>query len=261
MKLGFEQVSTQGLAEQVARLQGLVERGLIDPKIGTLRVQARLLVEHAMGITPPPKGKSQGQRRTRLDINQLFNPVSYSQMRNMRLARIVKNGDTRGWEAFSNNPASGEFYRKSAVVVSKEFHKRHRDRRGRIRGAGSYVTLTPEQSNLRKLREEKVSKVGWARAGWLAAYQSLGGTRDPEWVRRHGQGGGYFEDASYLKEKPYIKAFNNTEWARRGLESDRIVTNAIKARTKAIDSYFREVMRLASEGKSVMQEQSVAGYE
>lgn len=246
-------------AYRLQRLRDLVRKGLVDPELGTLSKQAQLLSEHCMRLTPP-KSVGQGKRRVKFDLNKIFHPVAVSDLNSKGLRKIVRIGDAQAWDAFARRVQRGPFAQTTAVEPSRDLHRANRDRRGRARKT-KFVTLYPQQSTLRDMIRAKQEKVGWARAGWLRGYLALGGTRAPDWVMRHAPGSGTFTDGRTLPDNPMVAVYNTTDWARYHDEARRVVSDAMRARARAMQSYFEATMRLAAEGKQTsfqMQQAAIA---
>ena len=203
-----------------------------------------------MRLTPPQNLK-QGQERTKKDITYIFNPVSSNQLRNKRIAAIVRTGNRNAWDKFAQNIKRSEFSDTIAVIPNYGLHKLHRNKRGRaIRKRNSpFVTLEPDQKQLQDYILKEQNMVGWARAGWLPTYLGLNGTRAAAWVKRHAPGSGNFTDARNVPNSPFIAGYNTTSWARRSDEADRIMQNALRARAAAMKRFFEATMEVAKSGQ------------
>lgn len=231
------------------RLRELVRRGLVDPQMGTLTVQGRLLAEHCIRLAPP-KNKEQGQNRVKNDWNYIFNPIDPQKIESPGIRRLVIKSDPKAWEAFSDNVKGGPLKRTIAVFPTLNRHAANRDKRGRARRSKSgFVTLLAQQKELSRLIKAKQALVGWAKAGFLKGYLGLGGTRAPAWVTRHGTDAGVFIDERRNEVNPGVAVYNDTRWGKTNDEGQRIVNSAMRARGNAIKSYYEKMMQLASEGK------------
>ena len=246
MIITFQELKEDDIASRLAAIRELGLKGLVDPSLGTLPVQARLLCEDAMFYTPP-RNKAQGVRRVKLDYNKIFNPIDYTTIKDLSIKQIIFSGNVIAWERFASNPKSGDFYRKDAVTPTEELHAAWRDKRGRARQT-RFVTLVPQQRKMKKLLTDSLSHLGYAKAGWLTGYLALGGTRAPSWVTRHGGAPGSFING-LSAEIPYIQINNNTKWGMYKQESYRIMTDALERRSRAMKRFYDETMRVVSEGK------------
>ena len=241
----IQEMRADEFSYRLGNLSQLVRKGLVDPEIGTLSKQSQLLTERCMQLTPP-KNVAQGKRRVQLDIEKIFHPVKESEITTPSIKRIVRLGDAQAWDSFARY-VKGPFAGTTAIEPTRELHRANRDKRGRARKT-RFVTLAPQQKTMRELIIAKQKNVGWARAGWMRGYTQLGGTRAPEWVKRHGLGQGSVLDARFQPDRPFVQVMNLTAWAGRGEESQRIVTSALQSRARAMQSYFEKMMELASHG-------------
>ncbi len=242
-------------AYRIGKLRELVRAGLVDPEVGTITMQARLLAEHCMKLTPP-RNLQQGKKRVQRDLEKIFHPVAPSEMESKSLRKIVRAGDAEAWDAFARNVRRGPFAQTQATVPTDELHRKNRDNRGRARRT-NFVTLYPHQRTLRDMIRSNQDNVGWAKAGWLRGYIGLGGTRAPDWVMRHTPGNGTFTDARFAAD-PMVAVYNTTSWGKKHNEAERIVSNSLKARASAMRSYFERTMKLAADGKTPYQMQQAA---
>jgi len=236
------------LSYRLQRIRQLAQQGLVDPGMGTLSVQAKLLLEHVMGITPPRTIK-QGKDRVRIDLERIFHPLDPNEFNNKSIAKLVRVGDPVAWENFSRNLRQGELAQTRAIIPNERLHRSNRDKRGRAyrNPNPKMVTLKPNHMALKQLIISSQANVGYAKAGWVRAYTELGGDRAPEWVKRHYPGKGIFQD-DRKSDNPSIAAYNQTGWGKKSDEADRIMNAAIKGRTNAMRSYFDTIGKMVAEG-------------
>lgn len=246
--ISITQIDNLQFTRVFQNLKDLVRKGLVDPELGTVSKQSQLLLEHCMKLTPP-KGVGEGKRRVKLDVEKIFHPIDPDEMRSPALAKLVRRSDPAAWNAMARKVSTGPLAGTEAIVPTAAIHAANRDRRGRAKRT-HYVTLWKQRGALNELVKAAQDRVGWAKAGWLRAYQGLRGTRAAGWFAKHGQIRGIFDDGRGA-QNPYIAAYNNTGWGKAG-ESKRIVANAMSARTRAMETYFNTTMRLASEGNPTM---------
>lgn len=255
---------------QLGKLRAAVRHGLIDPEVGTLSKQAQLLTEHCMMLTPP-RNKSQGDSAIAGDLFGgkrissaryssvgLFQRIGGSSLAAPRGEGTTTVGVHLGWERSTTIRIMKQFWRPDASMQEMEaFHKRYRNPRTGRPGHISqsvigrwkvqdqmWVKNATAAAYFRKVK----SAVGWARAGWLRAYLALGGTRAPDWVRRHGPVRGQFIDGRLGGDvgKWFIGVYNDTGWGKNRDESSRVVGASLAARANAMKSYFNKMMELAS---------------
>lgn len=263
----ISETSSVGMAYAISRLEKAVKEGIVNPDFGTLTVQARLLVKHAMGITPPMRGpnaktpsngsRNVGVRRVTRDINRLFHTPDADEITHPWVKKIIRTGTAMDWAKFARSDVAGKFSGTTAVVPDAATHKRFRNSRGRVayisKRSYGMIVLREGKSALAALIKKKVAMVGWARAGWLRGYVSLGGNDAPDWVNRHFPGDGTFTDGRRNPDNPFVEIYNRTDWAFKHDEADRITRTAYAGRFKAIQSYINTMGRLASEGKNPFQ--------
>lgn len=266
------------LAFRLNNIRQLAREGLVDPGMGTLSVQGKLLLEHVMRLTPP-RNLAQGKRRVEKDYEKIFRPLNPTLFKSQKVAALIRSGDPVAWHNFSSKIGTRSTFERMrtadtlfqatddlkgtvAVVPSKAIHNANRGKRGRAfdRPNPKMVTLKPQQRVLKQLITQSQQNVGFAKAGWVRAYTELKGDRTPEWVQRHFPGKGIWEDGRKA-ENPYIAAYNQTSWGKRSDEAERIMNNAIRARTNAMRSYFDTIGKMVSEGKLTpfqLQQQAIA---
>ncbi len=241
------------------KLKELVRRGLVDPQMGTLTVQGRLLAEQCIRLAPP-KNKAQGENRVEKDWNYIFNPIDPLKVDTPSIRRMVIKSDPKAWEAFAEKLPGGPWKSTQAVFPTINRHNANRDKRGRARRSKSgFVTLLAQQKELARLIKAKQALVGWAKAGFLKGYLALGGTRAPAWVTRHGTDAGVFIDQRSDQTNPGIAVYNDTRWGKTNDEGQRIVNTALRARGRAIKAYYEKMMQLAADGKETPFQAAQAG--
>jgi len=231
-------------AFRLGRVRDLVQRGLVDPELGTLRVQARLLTERCMALTPP-KNQAQGKARVKFDINRIFHPVNPEDLNSPALRSLVRRSDQAAWNSASSHIGKGPLSGTTAVTPTEELHRLNRDRRGRAKRT-SYVTLWKQRGALNRLMKSVQARVGWAKAGWLNAYRALGGQRAPAWVTRHPNSPGRIIEG-LSNPLPFVEVTNETKWAGRA-GSQAIVRQALAMRARDMKTYFEKMMGLAASG-------------
>jgi hypothetical protein len=244
ISLGVGPVGGDSFALGMMNLRQGVRRGLIDPQLGTLPVQARLLTERCMAMTAPGTA-AQGKKRVALDVAKIFHPVDPTELRDNRLAGLVRRSDKAGWQAFSDRVKSGPLAGTVAVTPTHALHAANRDRRGRGKRT-NFVTLWKQRGDLKRLTKSLQDRVGWARAGWLRAYAALGGTRVGSWVARHGNAPGMYVNGT-SNPRAFIEVRNMTKWSRRGGD---VVAKALAFRARDMNRYFQTMMSLAARGKA-----------
>ena len=261
ISFNVQQNAEDDLAIKFQQIVSLAKKGLVDPGMGTLSVQGKLLLEHVMKLTPP-RTIEQGTERVKKDITKIFRPLEPTDFSNPYFSDLVTRGDPVEWDKWASKLKKGSLRNTVAVIPTAVVHQANRDKRGRAysRPRPNMVTLKPQHDDLHKLIALKQQNVGYAKAGWTRAYNELRGDRTPEWVQRHFPGKGIFEDGR-AAENPFIAAYNQSGWGKKSEEGSRIMRNAIRARTKAMQTYFETVGKMVSEGKMTpfqLQQQAIA---
>lgn len=240
-------VNTAQFEAAMMRLREGVRRGFVDAQYGLLPVQGRLLAERCQTFTPP-QNVGQGKAAVVRDITNIFRPLSHTTFTNKRLRKVVRTDDRPGWDiAATFFGGSHNLNNTKAMGFSKDFHKRNRNKRGRgfkvKYGNIGFVTLGPEARQVRRYIAEKKKMVGWARAGWGAAIWGLGGNLGPNWIARHGARGQLVNGTA--SPDPFIQVINDSSWAKQAKEGNRILRNAVAARSRDMESYFFRMMKVA----------------
>ncbi len=245
-------VNTVEFEGAMQRLRAGVRSGFIDPQYGTLPVQGRLLAERCQSFTPP-RNVGQGKAAVARDITTIFRPLSHTTFTNPSIRKIVRTDDRPAWDKVALNfRGSHNLQNTKAIGFSSDWHKRNRMSRGRGRqGKGGnigVVTLGPEGRQARRYLKSTQKHVGWARAGWNAGIMGLGGVVNTPWVSRHGMGSGSLINGTNSPD-PFVRVINSTSWAKYGSmgEGNRIINNAISARSRDMESYYFRMMKLAAD--------------
>lgn len=245
------QVNTVQFEAAMQRLRQGVRAGFIDPQYGLLPVQARLLAERCQTFTPP-RNVGQGKAAVARDITTIYRPLSQTTFTSPSVKKIVRRDDRPAWNKMALNFRGVHNLGNTTAIGfdGGELHKRWRNKRGRTYRAKygniGYVTLGPEGRQVRRYIGDKKKMVGWARAGWNAGIIGFGGTVKTPWVSKHGLGQGSFVNGTASPD-PFVQVANSTSWARsaRG-EGERILRNAIVARSRDMESYYFRMMKLAA---------------
>jgi hypothetical protein len=249
-------VNTTQFEAAMQRLKAGAQAGILDPKYGTLPVQARLLAERCREFTPP-RDVGQGKAAVARDLTRIFKPLTHTTFLNEGLRKIIRTDNRAAWnKASANFGDSHNLKNTKAIGFSESWHNANRISRGRARGLSTragkapkdnlgVVTLGPEARKSREYIAKKKKMVGWARSGWNAAIWGLGGQLGPSWVSKHGTQGRLINGTAATN--PFIQVINDTSWAKYGQgEGNRIIRNAIQARARDMESYYFRMMRLAA---------------
>lgn len=253
--------ATLDISQQIGLMTYLAKRGLIDPELGVLSVQARLLTEHCIKLTPP-RDEAQGKGAVLRDLNYIIKGRDQSYLEFV----VQLTGKTTNVEQVLRRK-DGTPYVIDVNIIDLNgsqvpgFHKGQRDSRGRIpmasskrqtRDIGRHTqrnVLWTTNEVFTEYKRRIMNRVGWAKAGWLYAYQALGGQRLSDgWIRRHSAHRGTLTDGRNDPQRPFIDVRNTSGWGKSPL-GDRVVFNSMQSRLVSMDRYFQRHMDYAREGK------------
>jgi hypothetical protein len=215
-----------------------------------------LLMRKIMDFTPPfkTKGKpgasdlSVGRAAVAFDIYKTMRPFDPKEIRSRSLAKIVREKNIAGFNAFAAKAKSPLLNGAKAVQFSPNVHLSQRDRRGRVRGRSrNQVVLGSDVKLLKRYVAEMQGRVGDAKAGWLPGLELVGGKAPAYVSSKRGWGGGAVVDDRNDPESPSITAINRTSWAVRKDEGERIMADARASRINAIESKIKTKLRLAAQ--------------
>ena len=239
------EVRTVAFEAGMQRLQSAVRQGLIDPSYGTLTVQGRLLAQQCQKFTPP-ENQAQGKTAVARDLTRIFRPISADTFDEAKMKRIVREDKRAAWDAAAKF-FQGSLRGTHARAFDPAYHEQNRNRRGRVGKVAESVTLGQEAKKARAYIKQVQNRVGWARAGWNVGIVGLGGRVPQQWVARHGVARGTLVDGRNSSD-PFIQVGNDTGWAKyNGDEGNRILRNAIAARSRDMQSFVDRAMKRAAE--------------
>lgn len=226
-----------------------------------------LLIKKIIQFTPPFRTKvntgesgiagdsskssdlSVGRMAVFRDISKTMRVFDPSEIRSKSLRRIVESQDISAFNAMALRVKSGPMAGARAVPFLRTNHTDFRNNRGRVPGRGTNrVVLGSDAVLLKQYIAEVQSHVGYARAGWAPAYNLVRGPNNaplPSYISKFGGAGGSVEDKREGSD-PYIIARNQTPWAVRKDEWQRIYGDAVYSRSEAILSKIKTKLRLAS---------------
>lgn len=170
------------------------------------KMQMRLLMKQVMGFTFP-KSKASGAAAVRRDIRRAVQPMDDAwsdRIKNPELRDRIKK------LVRSKSPGLQDVVTKarlgSMVAFDPAQHKTRRNARGRVTKNSGLIT--PDVAAHKAYTAKKVAMVGWARSGWNAMLQRLGGVSIQSWVSKFGTEGGSASGNPDHPEKPTITGVN-----------------------------------------------------
>lgn len=248
-------INTLQYESAIHRLRAGVRAGFVDPQYGTLPVQARMLAERCQAFTPP-RNVGQGNAAVARDLTRVYFPQSQSAFSNKSLRKIIRTDNRTAWNAAALNFGDSHGLKNAkAVGFSESTHLALKGSRGRVgkpRGGSKYgnfgmVTLGSEAKAARDYIKRVKERVGWARAGWNQGILAFGGHVAAGWVARHSVTRGRVIDGR-ADADPFVRVDNDTGWAKyNGSEGERIIHNAILARSRDMEAYYYKMMEVAAE--------------
>ena len=202
------------------------------------RKHARLLAVELANRTQPfsvgkgggAKGQNAGMRRTRLDIERLFNGEEMFRdiidgTENQKLAADFRKMQSSGqWEKLAALMRAIGIIKKPLKVVSSSMlvHKKHRNKiSGRVyskrRIDAIYISRDSDE-----YMNETVKKVGLSKAGWAACARLIKGIKGdpargiPAWAKKKAHGKhARVVDRTNNTENPRIHLKNTIRWISR----------------------------------------------
>lgn len=231
---------------ELDRLMQGVRKGFIDPNIGTLSTQGRLLAQAAQRLTPPRKA-SDGKIAVRRDTNRAAYAIAArSFTEDKRIRKIVHTNDQQAWRAAAKHFKDPRVRNTHAHSFSESLYKRARNNRGRVTKHRGDVLLGPQAKLGRRYVNETVRRVGWAKAGWNHAIIVLKGKPTAAWAAKFGQARGFIQESHRPRQLAdmWIRFGNDTAWGQ-GKDAQGIARLALKVRRRAMRTYFEKAMRRA----------------
>lgn len=164
----------------------LIKEKRADAKL-LLQEEARLLVKGLVGITPPHT-EDEGRKAIDRNLRRAFSPLDPQNFSSdgtpagKRIAVLIRNNDIVGLNALFARMKRGKLAGKTVLMPDQlpGIHRRLMNSRGRVSKSNFLTTL----STFRRYRDAIWKRVGWAKAGWLAAAQAVGLSL-PGYVTRH----------------------------------------------------------------------------
>jgi hypothetical protein len=208
-----------------------------------MRRQGRLLLREAMHLTPP-RTRGEGRKLVKAEVLRSVRPLKASEFVDRRLRKLVRARDHVRLQSALDELTEGPLAGKRVVPFGPSLHQDSRNARGRVPAKHEPV-LTLDHEALAAYIRGAQDRVGRAKRGWAAGVLALGGTV-PGWVSG-GPRTGDFVDRLDNPIFAYLRADNESEWARRG-DDDRVLARAMSGRAKAIlGDIERKLARSAEE--------------
>jgi hypothetical protein len=204
--------------------------------------EGKLLEQDLVKLTPPfgsaPSTESfnaqrkVGENAVERDVKRVFHIVDLDSIRSDRLRdrlrELVRKQDLAGIKAALKDAK----IKVNDVVreASADIHEKFRDSRGRVQRP-KWIWVASDRSLKRYLKAAK-AMVGKAKAGWAAGAQALG-VRLPNWITRHGSGGGSVQ-IDRNPQSPQITIRNAVPYIQTAGGDLKVVETAIRNRMRNI---------------------------
>ncbi len=214
-----------------------------------------LLMRKVMDFTPPFKSKgtrgvsdlSVGRKAVASDIYKTMRPFDPAMVKTPQMQRIVDRKDFAAYDVIAARSINPLMQGTRAIAFAEATHTGQRNRRGRVdRKSLNHVVIGSDAVLLNKYVKKIQGRVGYAKSGWLKALMLVGGEA-PAYVTSKGMGGGDVIDDHANDDHPSITAINQTPWAVRQDEGERIKADAYASRAQALVTKVKTHMRLAAE--------------
>lgn len=229
----------------------LVGSGRMGDAATVLEDEFRLAMKQIINLTPPPglgqAARSQGEKAVTRDLSKLFTPVD-EEMLNIIGSQFGVDGIDR-WITDTDGGKQHLIWDKLDPTGTgiETFHHANQNRRGRTinakrKGRGQpfwYAAYVVSKTDFLPYLQKLISHVGRRKAGWAAAYESVGG-KVQRWISRHlPTPGGRVVNMLSNKGKPSITAFNMAP----GIGDDqRIVADALRIRREAMAKRLKLIL-------------------
>lgn len=225
---------------KIALYAAFTEKGMVE----SLNEEWPLLMEVIVKLTPP-KTLAQGRAAVSRDIRKTMRPFDPAAVRSEGIQEIVDKKDIEGYNIVAARVKSGPMAGTRAIPFNPHEHTGLRTKYGRVGRDTKRVVLGSDAGLLSRYIKDVQSAVGFAKSGWSAALQLVGGKRPAAFVSRHGTAGGRVVDDRRNIENPSITAINSTPWAARADEAHRITNDALASRAISIVNKIKTKIRLA----------------
>jgi hypothetical protein len=257
LKVSIDPAGLTRMTLAMERLRKAATAGIVDPKLGTLPVQSRLLAERCLAMTPP-RNKKQGEAAVARDITSVVRGREPGY-----LEAVERIAGTSSVVRQHLTTKDGRTYLIDVDQIDRDgsmirrWHQKQRRARGRVpRGTSknndtiigrwqARDTLWAPAEMVRAYIAKRQQGVGLARAGWVKPILALGGVRVPDWVKRQGMRYSGYVDGLRQK-RPFIQANNNTRWGQYRAQAEKVVRDAIRARVRDMERFYLLAMKRAA---------------
>jgi hypothetical protein len=201
-----------------------------------IRQEAKLLARNCVGFTPPTtrspkvdvaawaKQKKAGEAAIEKDIQKIFIPVSQvaekfnDRALGARIKKYAEGGETDKIEAvFKDLKIKGKLLKEADL----ETHSKSRGASGRTLKRFYIIEI---EKSIKALAALLKKRVGFAKAGWKSAAQSLGVTL-PNWITRHNAPGSI--QIRMNTENPSITIENAVPYAQKHNATAHVIQRAL----------------------------------
>jgi hypothetical protein len=216
-----------------------------------VKEQAKLLAKRLQDLTYP-KTASQGKKRVAIDIGKVYLQNSWfentfgftKQALGDRVKQLVRSQDVAALEKLFENSQRLNKIHIEAFDAAK--HKQAQ-RKGRVNYKQPFSFPLAEQSRVKSLEKEKKAKVGFAKSGWAACYNALGGSV-PSWLAK---ATGHVDEHSQQQD-PYITLVNDVSYFAAIDSGSNVVARALAGRSTDMLKAAENAIRRAKQSAGIL---------
>lgn len=201
-----------------------------------LRKQFGLLLAKNLIPLTPPKGKIQGEKTVKRDVNRAVRVLRPKDFKSKKIRQMIRKRDYQGLQIlFGRLKGLSDLAKAEFGPFDERMHQGQRTKRGAVSEKRYVHFATADEDKVRAYIKERQGWVGQAKGGWAKAARALGHTPGG-WITRHERFGEFTDTLDNLGG--YIRAVNRSAWAKSG-EDERRVETALASRARAIDADLR----------------------
>lgn len=224
----------------------LISSGVQSDPAVIVADEARLFLKQAINLTPPQKGKAQGEQAALADIKRIFTGADESFL----LYEFGNSGaNIDRW--FTNKKGEKVHAQFEALDIHgagmRQYHTSQRNSRGRTvgrhnesrQGSDWKARYVVSYGALADYSKKILSRVGMRKSGWLRAYYEMGG-KLPAWIQRHASRGlGRAVNNLATPGKPSVVMASHAPGV---MDDERIIADTFRARREAMAKRIRLIV-------------------
>ena len=211
------------------KLYLLSEAAAVAPGV-VFKEEVKAIIKNIWQLTPP-KTFAQGRKAVAGDLNRVVYPLEYSEIDWEPLKRAVQNNNDDLVRKLLLRKKTVQNLVLDTGSIATE-HKRLRNRRGRV-GKGIKPMIAAYAKIANKYLNQIQTRVGWAKSGWVSAYNSTGAAA-PNWLQRLSAQAGY-SVTNYGKNPSVSATAVNNKIPNYQRVVDNAVANRVRVTQRKID--------------------------